>query len=202
MDNKKLIVGIGIVAVLALVFSLTLRGASTGTVNVQDAVNAKVEDLASQLRRELSLGASPGDTIPGNRLCVGGVCQYRFSQALKQATTTVCSFAIPRNNKVMVLTNATIDIQTATGTAWTFRMGTSTTGSNAVSTFLLQKTLTNADVLNYVASSTASSGAFVGTGIFGTTTQQYINVDLGGTALLPLTPVTRGSCSIILNEVQ
>lgn len=142
-----------------------------------------------------TVGAIPGDSIDGNKFCVGGVCEYRYTQTFRNGTTTACSIEVPSfgNGRVVQLVGFDLNVRNATGSAWTWRVGTSTTGTNAVSGFLLQKTITNADVLVYSASSTPVSGA-IGTGVFGTTTRQHINVDIGGTAVLPLTPSTLGTC--------
>src|SRR3990167_5566078 len=91
-----------------------------------------------------SIGAIPGDTLDGNRFCVGGVCEYRYRKDFIIGTTTACSIEAPSFGlgKVMKLDTFELNVRTATGTAWSWRVGTSTTGTNAVTTFLAQKTIT------------------------------------------------------------
>src|SRR3990167_4251604 len=152
----------------------------------------------------VSLGAIAGDEVQGNRFCVGGSCTYRYVQNFKLGTTTACSVRVPGDGRRVILTSAFVDIRNSTGTAWSWRMGTSTTGSNAISTILTRRdSITGAEVMSFMASPASSTAAasFPAIGIIGTTTAQHINVDIGGTAVLPLSPVTKGSCTFNFQEL-
>lgn len=147
-----------------------------------------------------TVGAIPGDSTQGERWCVGGVCRTSYRREFLNATGTPCSFPVVLDGRRKVLEIFTLDIRTPTSTAWTFRIGTSTTGNNAVTTILGQFTTGNINSLVYVA----SSSQFVnpsGSGIFGTTTQQFVNVDVNG-AVLPVTPATPGTCTATFLELS
>jgi hypothetical protein len=212
MNNKLVLTGVGIVAVLALVFSLTI-GASTKEVDTAVIKSAQsiYPQLYNQLREEFSkLGAVPSDSFPGERLCVGGVCRYFYRQDFRLGTTT-CSFKVPLSRVRRVkLMDFLVDVRTGTSTAQDWVVATSTTGYSALTTTILHGTLTSFGTLSFQGDSATSTAAtsYPATGIFGTTTDngagdQWVNVgvNLTGNRFLPLTPSTAGSCTAVFQEL-
>ena len=185
---------------------LLLTGIIIGRVYYSQADGTVIHNSGDTVQisdyEPIDIGAIPGDSVESNRFCIGGVCKYYFTQNLQKSTSTNCSFQVPSFslNKMVRLEEATLNMLTATGTAWTWDIATST-GTNAITTLLAKKTLTNSGVVIYLSSTTANGDVSALTGVFGTTTRQYINFAIdGGATVVPYgldgNPI-RGTCQAI-----
>lgn len=107
--NNKIIVGLLTVALLL------------GGFNLFRKPNVVVQTPDGQVQ----VGALTGPDIPYNYLCIGGICEYRYSQSLVSATGTPCAIRSPSATSTLIRT--TFHVNVSTGTAATIRLATSTT---------------------------------------------------------------------------
>lgn len=200
MNKKNIIIG-GLIVVLLGVGVVLATSSYQAT---QADGGRDLGNTVTDVSNEPILGAVTGPSIDGPSWTVGGVATYYVRADFRLGTATPCSIAVPRTGRSMRLDSFAVDMRTATGTAEGWMVSTSTTGNTAMTTLVAKRVLTNADQVLFTSSgisTTTAPASSTQTGIFGTTTTQYINVGLEGAVVLPYTPVRQGSCTAIFVEL-
>lgn len=105
--NNKYFVGMIVIAIIAIIGMFLPRG------------NTVVERVTEKL------GIAAGPESTNNYQCYSGVCTYYARSTLKAATTTPCALRSP-THATSTLSRFMLSVTTATGTAATYDIATST----------------------------------------------------------------------------
>ena len=119
-------------------------------------------------------GATPGTTISGSSLSVGGVETFYGSVGINSASTTICSLKSP--SATSTLRFASVAITTATGTAIVIDMAKDVTFNSTTTKLALMYSAAASERLTNYASTTSSTLGFTNF-IFGP--NYYFNVKYG-----------------------
>ena|SRR3990167_337898 len=109
----------------------TIRELQQLLVVIQDLRNVLVPEETV----DISLGATPGDEVSGNRWCVGGACTWSYGFRMNTAgvgTTTACSVRSPVATSTLV--RAIGIFRTASTSAYALEWGTDPSSFNATTT--------------------------------------------------------------------
>ena len=108
-------------------------------VTVGNNLNQKINDsgVLDNLSADQIIGAMPGNELPGPCFSVGGVESCYEVQAMKSATSTICSIRSPRNStSTLIFGSANFGYASSTGTVRVHLAKSAATNNSATTTAL------------------------------------------------------------------
>lgn len=148
---------------MLVVAIIAVMGLSRPFTNYMDSDKVDVSAIIAAVKAELPLGASSGVAVIDGCTDIGGVTTCQKKQALRTATSTVCSFKSPAATSTLVHAALRIAVGSSTATVWDLSKGTSAFATTSGAHLARYSLGSGAQGTMVYATSTNSVAGYVGT---------------------------------------